>query len=167
MMMDLQSSVQKMIVKYTKTNSLVFVNASYILNENWESQTSLLVFPGGRDLPYVEKLSGKGTTKIRNYISNGGKYLGICAEAYFASNYIEFEKGKVDEVVGVRPLKLFSGNAIGSVSPNYSYILDSSTTIDIESDGNSRKWKWNINGGPYFQNIHHDESVLYIIVNPT
>ena len=46
--------------------------------------SSLLVMPGGRDLPYVESLSGLGNREISQFVKSGGSYLGICAGAYYA-----------------------------------------------------------------------------------
>ena len=52
--------------------------APEILSNEW-LDTSLLVFPGGMDLPYVAALNLKGYEIIRRYIDSGGNYLGVCA----------------------------------------------------------------------------------------
>lgn len=91
-------------------------------NEPWEAGCSLLVIPGGRDLPYLESLKPTAINRIKNWlIHDGGKYLGICAGAYFASTEIEFDRGGPLEVVGKRPLSLFNGRAIGPLFPGFSY----------------------------------------------
>lgn len=74
---------------------------------------SLLIIPGGRDLPYVENLKGKATENIRQWVEEGGSYLGICAGAYFGSSYVRFEQGSQLEIKGERDLKFFSGEALG------------------------------------------------------
>lgn len=75
-------------------------------DEPWEPSTALLVIPGGRDLPYVDDLSTRSnvTRRIADYVRNGGKYMGICAGAYFASAEVKFDLGGRHEVTGKRDL---------------------------------------------------------------
>lgn len=89
------------------------VNASYILNEDWELQTALFVMPGGRDLPYHRALKGAANQRLRSYIENGGKYFGVCAGAYYGCRYLEFEKGTPLEMMEERELAFFPGIAVG------------------------------------------------------
>lgn len=96
-----------------------FIDHKELIESNWEENTSILIIPGGRDIPYFELLKGVGCKKIYNYVSNGGKYIGICAGAYFACNFIEFEKGTPNEVLSYRDLNFFYGKAVGSIYPNY------------------------------------------------
>ncbi|KAF9115590.1 biotin holocarboxylase synthetase [Mortierella sp. AM989] len=92
-----------------------------LLAEPWEDSTSLLVIPGGRDLPYVRDLSGPTNDKIRNYVHSGGKFFGICAGAYYASDRVNFECGSPLEVQGLRDLKFFPGECRGAVYPGFVY----------------------------------------------
>lgn len=86
------------------------ISPKTLLGNDWQQDTALLVIPGGADLPYVAQLHGVGTENIRNYVANGGKFLGICAGAYFSADAIEFAKGDpVLEVTGTRELKFFPG----------------------------------------------------------
>lgn len=73
----------------------------------------LFIMPGGRDLPYVEHLSGKAVENIREWVEEGGAYFGICAGAYFGCSFVRFEEGTSLEIQGERELKLFNGEAIG------------------------------------------------------
>lgn len=74
--------------------------------EPWEPNTALLVIPGGRDLPYVEDLTARSnvTRRIVDYVRNGGRYLGICAGAYFGATECKFDVGGPHEVIGKRDL---------------------------------------------------------------
>ncbi|KAF9997118.1 biotin holocarboxylase synthetase [Entomortierella chlamydospora] len=92
-----------------------------LLTEPWEESTSLLVIPGGRDLPYVRDLSGSTNDKIRKYVHAGGKFFGICAGAYYAADRINFEQGSPLEVQGSRDLKFFPGECRGAVYPGFVY----------------------------------------------
>lgn len=90
------------------------VDYADILQNDWTQNTSLLIIPGGADLPYVAKLSGVGNTNIKNYVASGGKFLGICAGAYYAADKIEFYKGDPAlEITGERELKFFPGIVSG------------------------------------------------------
>jgi glutamine amidotransferase-like uncharacterized protein len=89
------------------------MNAKTLIEEPWEKQAALLIVPGGRDIFYHSLLDGRGTDKIRSFVENGGKYLGICAGAYFACRTIEFEKGGLLEVCASRSLQFFPGVAVG------------------------------------------------------
>lgn len=91
------------------------VDARALIEDPWEREAALLIIPGGRDIFYHSSLNGKGTDKIRSFIEQGGKYLGICAGAYFACEEIEFEKGGAFEVCASRSLQLFPGVAKGPV----------------------------------------------------
>lgn len=93
------------------------------------SSAKLFIMPGGRDLPYVKKLAGKGNDRIREFVKQGGRYLGLCAGAYFASNVIEFEKDTTMEVCGLRELKFYHGLAKGCVYPGFKYNDNSGARI--------------------------------------
>lgn len=73
--------------------AVVTLNAEELLQSaSWEQDCCCLVFPGGRDVPYLEALAGAGCARIRRYVEGGGSYLGLCAGAYFGSAYCEFER---------------------------------------------------------------------------
>lgn len=92
-----------------------FIDAQGIIHSPWQQQTNLLIMPGGRSLPYSEKLNGQGNQKIFDFVAGGGNYLGICAGAYYAAAEIEFEKGMPLEVIKAGELNFFKGKAAGPV----------------------------------------------------
>ena len=82
---------------------------------------SLLVMPRGRDLPYVDRLSGAGNAKIKEFIRRGG-YLGICAGAYYSCSLVEFAQGDpLLEVCGARELALYPGTVRAPTFPGFDY----------------------------------------------
>ncbi|OWF45858.1 biotin--protein ligase-like [Mizuhopecten yessoensis] len=87
----------------------------------WRSSTALYVIGGGYDLGFITALGDEGTIKIRDYVRTGGRYLGICAGAYFACDRIEFDKGGPQQVCGDRILKFFPGVCVGPVHGPYNY----------------------------------------------
>ncbi|THD23178.1 Biotin-protein ligase [Fasciola hepatica] len=84
-------------------------------------ETILLCFGGGYDLGYLSSLRSEGCAVVRNYISSGGRYLGLCAGAYFASKRCVFDEHGPNEVVGDRPIGLFFGDAVGPYAPGFQY----------------------------------------------
>jgi hypothetical protein len=92
----------------------------------WEPACALLVVPGGRDLPFVEELSVKRqvTKRIKAYVEGGGRYLGICAGAYFGAEEVKFDVGGEMEVVGKRDLvsDLCLDYQWGLANPSPSYL---------------------------------------------
>ena len=96
------------------------ISADALNSHPWTPTCALLVFPGGRDVPYLNALP-QAAPIIRNYIRDGGSYLGLCAGAYFASAHIEWEVGTMQEVVGDRPLGFYPGTCEGCTYKGFSY----------------------------------------------
>lgn len=83
-----------------------------------DTSFDVVVFPGGYAYGYKVGLAGH-ETKIRNFISAGGSYLGICAGGFYAPGIINWE-GKSYTY----PLNIYTGTAIGAINaitpwPNY------------------------------------------------
>lgn len=98
------------------------VTAEALHQQPWEGNCSLLVFPGGRDLPYLSDLAGRASARITDYVRlKGGRLLGICAGAYFASSEVQFELGTPLEVRGSRDLGLCGAVAKGTIYPGFQY----------------------------------------------
>lgn len=116
------------------------VSPRSIKEEPWTDTCALLVFPGGRDLPYCHDLGQTGTRRIRDWVHGGGRYLGICAGAYFASSEIEFEVGRPLEVTGERALGFFPGLCRGTVYPGFEYDSDAGARL-VELSLNRAAWR--------------------------
>ncbi|KAI9592280.1 biotin-protein ligase [Syncephalis fuscata] len=97
------------------------VSADALSREPWESTAALLVMPGGRDKPYQEKLHPQANKRIRAYVEEGGRYLGLCAGGYYAGATVEFELGTPLEVNEKRDLQFFPGVVRGCVYPGFVY----------------------------------------------
>lgn len=127
-----------------------YLDAKDLLKGTWTQDAALFVMPGGADRLYVTKLQGKGDEIIQKYVKEGGSFLGICAGSYYASGFVEFDKGGPDEVVGKRDLKLINSYAIGPVLARYSYNSNKGARAAALV---CKTNKLNIfyNGGPYFK----------------
>lgn len=74
---------------------------------------STIIMPGGADLPYCAALNGEPNLMIHKFVEDGGSYIGFCAGAYYASSYVEFDRGGALEVSGKRELSFFPGVSRG------------------------------------------------------
>lgn len=102
--------------------AVVTISEAALLKEPWMWKTSLLVLPGGADLPFCKSLNGEGTRKISQFVKKGGKFIGFCAGAYFSSSRVEFEVGNLEmEVSGPRELKFYPGIAKGCAFKGFVY----------------------------------------------
>ena len=107
---------------YCSQYSIDTTTASQVLSGEWRHTTKLLVMPGGRDLPYVEALAGKGNEMIKEFVISGGAYLGLCAGGYYGASEVEFEKSNPSlRICGSRELRFFPGKACGTILPGFQY----------------------------------------------
>jgi biotin---protein ligase len=135
------------------------VNHDHFISQEWEKTTRLLVFPGGRDLPYHLKLQGSANRRIRNYVNEGGRYFGVCAGGYYGSAYVEFEKGGPFEIIGPRELAFFPGKAVGPA-----YQGPFSYHSEIGARAAQIRWKWGLcpvyfHGGCLFEGAEKYSSI--------
>lgn len=99
--------------KFDQAYSIEWADKELFQTSAWQKETDMLIFPGGRDIPYHEALKGVKNQYIKDFVHDGGKYLGICAGGYYGCASIEFEKGEPLEVFGTRELQFFPGIARG------------------------------------------------------
>jgi len=66
------------------------------LPDNWFDNVDIVLVPGGLgDVNLFNKVMKHHITPIRNYIKNGGRYLGICMGAYWAGkDYLNLLKDR-------------------------------------------------------------------------
>ncbi len=112
------AAAQKMLqwIGYTAT----LVNADYINYKGLDEFTVLCV-PGGDMYQYSQDISSTGLENIRNFVRNGGGYVGICGGAYFAGEKVVWRGATLP----ITLLAMFPGTAEGPINeitpyPNYS-----------------------------------------------
>lgn len=119
-----------------------------------------VIFPGGADLPYMEKLRGARIGTLRAVIAAGASYIGTCAGAYFASSFCIFEpRDAALRVVSPRPLCLFGRPAIGAVSPGFHYHSERGATTEFLAcawHGRAFQTHAYCNGGPAWALVEDD-----------
>ncbi len=108
------------------------VKAGHINNEGL-SNFKILCIPGGNMYQYAQDLSSGGEEKIKNFIRDGGGYIGICGGAYFAGEKVIWQgsqlpmtslgifpgttKGPIDEIVPYPEYGMCKVNIIDSMHP--------------------------------------------------
>jgi biotin--protein ligase len=101
--------------------SVVKVDGEYLRTKAWEDKTVVLVMGGGSCGYWDEELQEAGIEKIERYVKGGGRYIGICAGAYFASAESYFDmNGTIVEKS--RSLAFFPGRAIGPLADEDDYL---------------------------------------------
>ena len=116
-----RESTEQMLIElgcnYTK------INKDSILYGNL-NRFNMLFIPAGNPGTYVEYLNPEASNKIRNFVRQGGGYIGICGSAYFAVERALWrgwssEPRKFDQI---NCLGIFPGTADGPIedfAPTY------------------------------------------------
>lgn len=138
------------IAKTIPQHSVGFCTSGMILAGCLDT-CDLLIMPGGADLYYCEKLDGKGNQIIRDFVANGGTYLGICAGAYYGCTALDWNRGEIN---GTRELAFYQGTATGPVYDWVEYpdsVYDGSWkhAATLETKG-GLSFTTLYNGGPVF-----------------
>lgn len=89
----------------------------------------ILCIPGGDMYEYAQDISTKGKENIRNFIHDGGGYIGICGGAYFASERVIWRGNQLP----MTPLGIFPGIAAGPINEIISYPNYTMTIVKIIS----------------------------------
>lgn len=136
--------------------SIEKIDANAVLKGEWLQDCALFIIPGGQDTPYHEALQGAGAQMIRDYVFQGGHYLGICAGAYFASQDVVFEEGKEFHIVEKRELCFFPGRAVGTVYSEkpFTYLGQDSVHAALVQLENDKLFTY-YNGGCYFEKAEY------------
>lgn len=112
------------------SHKIAFCDASDISNGILNADVRLLVMPGGADLYNCEKLNGRGNKLIREYVHQGGAYLGICAGAYYGCKTLDWAVESNTPINGSRELAFFDGAAVGPIKD---FIEDGDVTKSWEN----------------------------------
>jgi biotin--protein ligase len=101
--------------------SVFKVDSHYLRTEDWEDRTAVLVMGGGSCRFWDEQLQAEGIDKIHRYVVGGGRYIGFCAGAYFASAESCFQLS--DQLIKkTRSLAFFPGRARGPLVDSDDYL---------------------------------------------
>jgi len=141
------------------------ISASQI-NSSPISSYDVLVVPGGWAVNYRRSLTSAGLQNIRNFVSEGGVYVGICAGAYFAADSIIWNGRTYDY-----PLDLFQGYAIGAIDSIVSWPGYAMTHVTLNDSWRAPSLDSTqyvlYYGGPYFESYgtFFDTAGMYNRIN--
>jgi glutamine amidotransferase-like uncharacterized protein len=105
---DVMTSLRKLKIPFHK------IKEKDILQDKL-NKYSILIIPGGWPNKYAHNLGSKGYDKIRKFVKNGGRYIGICAGADIASKKFEVKEGKfsglglINSIAKMEVRKILSG----------------------------------------------------------
>ena len=139
------------------------INADRIKNYGFNECTRAFILPGGNEDDYWKALREAGMERIRNFISSGGGYLGICAGAYAGASRGVWEGRSYPGM-----LRLFPGTAIAPIPEIAPWPKNARTTIRIvpnpvfSKSGTLRILYW---GGPYFEGKGFGVIAVYTVIN--
>lgn len=140
--------------------SVRIVDAEFLKEKAWISENNsenynnynnnVLVIPGGADCPYHRKLRGIGCDNIKEFVRNGGTYVGICAGGYFGCKRVKFAIGTELEVDESRELSFFPGVALGPMLKPYVYDSEEGASAAAVETVDGRMFYAYHNGGGTF-----------------
>ncbi len=110
-----------------------------------------IFMPGGDAYYYKLAIDSAGLQHIRDLVSGGGFYMGMCAGSYFASDSIEWEGGIYDYQLGL--FNGFARGAIDTIAPWPNYVMTDVTMnmnnpINVYSSGRETILYY---GGPVYE----------------
>ncbi|CAN8068049.1 unnamed protein product [Agarophyton chilense] len=112
-----------------------------------------LLLPGGRDVPYTQRINAATVEQLRGAIHHGASFTGICAGAYWASSAVHFEtRDAALRVVGAR-MGLVRAPAVGALRAGFEYDSERGASVEIvnvHATSTSRAFRANLycNGAP-------------------
>lgn len=70
-----------------------YVDANDVIGGVLDEKPRAFIMPGGASRYSAAKLAGTGNAAIKNYVTDGGRYIGICGGAYYACSHITWQHG--------------------------------------------------------------------------
>ncbi|MCK4654473.1 MAG: hypothetical protein KAU01_08505, partial [Candidatus Cloacimonetes bacterium] len=81
------------------------------INNNSLNRFNIICFPGGDMYQYAQDISSEGFDKIKEFIRNGGGYVGICGGAYFTGEKVYWQGNQLP----MNSLAIFPGITQGPI----------------------------------------------------
>jgi biotin--protein ligase len=97
---------------------------------------------------------------ISQFVWEGGCYIGICAGGYYGASRVVFDQGGLLEVVALRELGFFPGEAVGPLFGPFIYDSEEGAryvSISWQDRGTQPRWiSAYYNGGCMFLNVERE-----------
>ncbi len=151
--------IEKSILTFNDSLIVKTINSDEVISGDWLVGGDCFIMPGGADLPFCAKLNGIGNNQIKEFVNNGGTYIGFCAGAYYGGGFCDFDKNGPLEVQGKRELSFYPGSVRGPVLKKYIYDSEDGAEVAKISWNNQIDYNVYYNGGGYFVAYEKYESV--------
>lgn len=96
-----------------------YIDADDVNNNDLSQYYKMLWFPGGWAGGYNEYIDETGYQNIRDFISSGGSYMGMCAGSFFVCDFVywreNFDEVDTPQNIYDYPLDLWPGIADGAI----------------------------------------------------
>lgn len=134
-------------------------------------EKSILIVPGGMIVAYLPSWGERGKTTIKNFVQNGGIYIGICAGVYVAGKEYKNEPGlaffnenleytKHQSIVKAKDNKSTILSMVAENGPDLSIIKNSEVILKDEKN-KPQAVKISIGEGEIYLFSSHPEGSVY------
>lgn len=152
----------KALSSFYGSNQIGFADADDLRNGILDQNVKAFIMPGGASRYVSNKLNGVGNQRIKDYVSQGGLYVGICAGAYYGCNHIQWQPEFGPPITAENELGFFPGTAQGPVpefiSDENSKYMAALTSIKTDDGKTLKAFYW---AGPLFVDaISNDYTIL-------
>lgn len=125
------NDIKKAFAELGKSYVTRTINSNHTKEGKWRLNAIAYFIPGGSGRKIHEKLKGDGNAHIREFVENGGVYIGICAGAYYGSQFEEFNTFDTTLTIDKKTneLAFFKGAAVGPALAPFSTTSKSGVRI--------------------------------------
>ena len=135
-----------------------FADAEDVKNGALNDRLRAFIMPGGASRYVSDKLNGPGNAAIKEYVTSGGIYIGICAGAYYGCRQIEWRPGFDQSFSVDSELGFFPGTAKGPIpqfiSNNNAHHMAAVTDLATDAGHVTKTFYW---AGPVFESEEQDQ----------
>jgi len=129
------------------------VDSQTLRQSAWEKETYALAIGGGSCSIWEALLQEEGMRKIHDFVVQGGRYLGICAGAYFGAAISYFQEVGKEPLEKRRPLGFYPGLAVGPIYVTSDYLSPQAALalkVELASKNGTKEGYCYYQGGPAF-----------------
>lgn len=134
--------------QFFKNHEVSFIYEEEIHKGHLNTGIDYFIMPGGSTSQMLKELKPFGVELIQSYVKAGGFYIGLCAGAYLASRWVDFQSEQLT-LKKKRPLDFYPGLQKGPYLGDYSSLDNSGfRCVNVLFEG--QKISAYLNGGGVF-----------------
>lgn len=128
-----------------------------ILGGGLTNKYSMIVMPGGKSWEYLKELGDKGAQEIKRFTATGGRFVGICAGAFYATSH---RLGGYK--TGEYGIGLLNGTAFDGTQMNAKPFLKGMLNFNFTLSGFANQFNVLLLEGPSFRFSEEEEKSKFI-----